>query len=385
MEYVVNGSEFSAVLRKMTRMIPAKRPSSLVPTALRLEAEDGRLSVRWSDLQVEVGMSIDAEIETEGTCWLPGRLLLELVRTVVKGKKSEITISSSEPGSVRFNIDRQEINLRTIKIDDFPTLPELGGTTFTVSASLFNDIVKKVVPSSASEDTRPTLTAVLFRIVDGNGVFVAADGFRMCEFDARVESEDVEALIPSDRLVDFSKLMDGTSDVEIMIDLDQGNGWMKFSTPEVTLTSGLIKGKFPNYEQLIPTGVTNRFVANRKDLLACVKVVGSGQESDTIYLKFRTDDDSWVLDMEGGDVVQKDQDSITRGTVDVECDGADEIAFGINSKFLTECVQAIDTEQVELAGNGAGDPILITPPGDDTLKYVVMPVFDTRETSKAAA
>lgn len=391
MKFVANGSELGNVLTKMSRQITGR---NLVPemTGLRLKTKDGRLAVSWTDLYVTIVMDLEVEVEEEGERLLPGKLMTELVKSVVLNSKTNVSIESAGKFDARIKAENWMMNLNGYQMDDRAAISEVDGDPFTLSASIFTSIALKVAPAAEHQGgIRPVLESVQFDFKDKSLSFAAADGFRLAVLtvdDIEVE-EGLTVLVPARSIEIFQKLAKRKDDIEVTID-QSGNkaGVFKLSAPGVSLVAPLVDGQYPDVASLVPDDIQTTVRLNRKELIQCIGAVTSSQLSKTLLVtikekpKSRAKKKPWIFLMEGGDLNDTNREAKTSGNMDVKIDGSGGEQFGVNSKFLLDALKVIGTETVIIECQDRYRPITVRPDGDEKLVYVIMPMMATQSRDK---
>ena len=132
--------------------------------------------------------------------------------------------------------------------------------------------------------------------------------------------------------------------------------------------SKLIEGKFPDYEQVIPSGESSLLVLDKKifsDSLSRVSVLSSEK-----YKGVR------IIVKNNSVNISANNPGKEQGEENISCkySGEDiDIAFNVN--YLQEILSTIGTANVEINFFGADKSCLITEPNNDKIKYVVMPLL----------
>lgn len=230
-------------------------PSSAIRalSGVRLTVNGGaELAATDTQTSVRLPLQLTETPDGEGNWLLPGRLFLEVVKSLPKTKP--IVISDEGPGnsvtvvggSARFTVQR-------LRGEDFPGLPAVlsGEDDVALPSTLLTGAIKAVIMAAGSDETRPILTGVHLIIRNNILTAVATDSYRMAVAKAEALGiTDMEATIPARALAELSTLIDAYGDEEVRVTRKQNQ--VVFTLGQVTLTSNLISGQFPDYTQLIP-------------------------------------------------------------------------------------------------------------------------------------
>src|ERR687886_2807277 len=125
-----------------------------------VRAESGRVELQATDMELGVRVRVAVEPEREGSAVVPGRLLLDVVRSL---PKSELSLEyRTSQADVEVVSGPSRFHLRTLPADEFPRLPEVGdASVMTLPATAFVETVNRVARAASRDETRPHLTGVL--------------------------------------------------------------------------------------------------------------------------------------------------------------------------------------------------------------------------------
>src|SRR5579864_6874373 len=169
-----------------------------------LRAEGGELQLAATDMELSLRTSLAAEIASEGSVVVPGRLLLEIAR-VLPDAEVEI-VHQAEDGLVSVRCGASSWRLHTYAAEDFPRLPELEGlSTFSVAREALLETIARVSRSASRDESRPVLTGILVRFDQDKLVMAATDSYRLASKTTPLtgDAPDLEAIIPARALVEL--------------------------------------------------------------------------------------------------------------------------------------------------------------------------------------
>jgi DNA polymerase III subunit beta len=184
------------------------RTSVQILAGVLLRASDGELSLAATDMELSLRVSLEAQVEDEGSVVVPGRLLVDIVRLLPPG---EVTISHrAEEGVVEVVCGSASYRLHTYAAEDFPRLPEVDdGTAFTVEKEAFVDTIARVSRSASRDESRPVLTGVLVRFEGEKLVMAATDSYRLSVKETALTEgpgQEIEAIVPARALGELARI-----------------------------------------------------------------------------------------------------------------------------------------------------------------------------------
>ncbi|MEU6983949.1 DNA polymerase III subunit beta [Streptomyces sp. NPDC046324] len=356
----------------VARSLPA-RPPAPVLAGLLLKAEDGALSFSSFDYEVSARVSVEAEIEEDGTVLVSGRLLADICRAL-PNRPVEISTDGVRAtvvcGSSRFT-------LHTLPVEEYPALPEMPTATGTVPGEVFASAAAQVAIAAGRDDTLPVLTGVRIEIEGDTVTLASTDRYRFAvrEFLWKPESPDASAvaLVPAKTLLDTAKALTSGDTVTLALSgSGKGEGLIGFEGAGRRTTTRLLEGDLPKYRTLFPTEFNSIAVIETAPFVEAVKRVALVAERNTpVRLSF----EQGVLILEAGS--SDDAQAVER--VDAKLDG-DDISIAFNPTFLLDGLSAIDSPVAQLSFTTSTKPALLSgkpavdAEADEAYKYLIMPV-----------
>src|SRR5581483_11684923 len=169
--------ELAAKLTTVSRGV-STRTAVLVLGGIQLRAEGSQLHLAATDMEVSLRASLDAQVSGEGAVVVPGRLLLDISRSL---PDAEVTIEHRpEEAVVVVTSGTATYRLHTYSAEDFPRLPEIDESTLhTVDRDALVETIGRVGRSASRDESRPVLTGILVRFEPGKIVMAATDSYRL--------------------------------------------------------------------------------------------------------------------------------------------------------------------------------------------------------------
>jgi DNA polymerase-3 subunit beta len=339
-----------------------------------LETDAGRLRLSATNLEIGVNCWVGARVEEEGAIAVPARTLIDLVsafppdRVDLEGVVRTMTLN--------LNCGRSEANIKGMDAVEFPPVPVPEGTgNITLDADLLRTAISQVAFSAATDEARPILTGVLVSFEGNQLTMAAADGYRLAVRTASFSepvSEPFSVIVPARALQELGRVSSDEEDA-ISATVTPDHNRILFEMTDVVLTSQLIPGNFPDYEQIIPKDLHIRVVVSTSDLLKACRTaqIFARDGSNIIQLHVHPE-----TEVEPGRLVvsatsAETGDDVTALDATIEGEAVD-IAF--NVKYLIDVLTIVDAPQVSLDVASSSRPGVFRPVGQDEYLYVVMPM-----------
>lgn len=336
-----------------------------------IEAEGDTVSFRATDLDIEVVDRANAMVERAGATTVSAVTLHEIVRKLADGA---LVTLADDPTNGRLTVQagRSTFQLATLPKEDFPVMSTTEyGANFSCAAPVLRRLFDKSKFAISTEETRYYLNGVFFHIAESEGGpvlrAVATDGHRLARIDADLPNGAQGmpgVIVPRKTVGELRKLLD---DDEARIAVSVSETKIRFATPEITLTSKVIDGTFPDYARVIPLNNTRRMEVDAADFAKAVDRVATVSSERSRAVKMALDEDRLVLSVNAPDAGNAEEELAVAY-------GDERLEIGFNAKYLLEIASQVDRENAVFMFSGPGEPTLMREGNDTSAIYVVMPM-----------
>ncbi len=336
-----------------------------------IEAEGNTVTFRATDLDIEVLDRAAGMVERAGATTVSAVTLHEIVRKLPDGAMVQL-VDDGAAGRLTVTAGKSNFNLATLPKEDFPVMASSEyATNFSAKAEVLRKLFDKSKFAISTEETRYYLNGVYMHVSDSEDGrvlrCVATDGHRLARIDAPLPA-DAEAMpgviVPRKTVNELRKLLD-EDDMDIAVSVSETK--VRFATPDITLTSKVIDGTFPDYSRVIPSGNTRRLEVDASDFAKAVDRVATVSSERSRAVKLQLDEDRLILSVNAPD----------SGAAEEELAVAysdEPLEIGFNAKYLLEIASQVDRENAVFMFNSSGDPTLMREGNDTSAVYVVMPM-----------
>jgi DNA polymerase-3 subunit beta len=366
LKLTVSRETFLAKLGIAVRGASTRSPIQTLAGVL-LKVEDGHAALEATDMELGVRVGLETEEASEGQAVIPGRLLLDVVRSLPTDQLSLEYRSAQQ--DVEVVAGPSKFHLRTLPPEDFPKLPEAPPDgTMTVPAAAFVDTINRVARAASRDETRPHLTGVLVTASGQELRMVATDSYRLSVKETKLEqplSGELEANVPARTLQELGRIASGATGDTIGVAALENQ--VVFTVDDVVLSSRLVEGRFPNYQQLLPESYEHELRVSREELLEVVRRVGLlAQKNAPLRLRFS----------EGTLDVSAQTPDVGEASESLPIPFAGEpLEIGFNPEFFRDGLESAESEELVLKLISPLRPGLLHSgeEGSDFL-YLVMPI-----------
>lgn len=336
-----------------------------------LSVQKTKVLVSSTNLEVSVAIAVGAKVEEEGEISIPSKTISEVVINLPK----ETINLSAEKEQLKISASNFSSTVLGMNASDFPKIPSSVGREKAIAISK-KDLVtalSQVVFATSVDETRPVLTGVLFIWNKDNLSLVATDGFRLSQKKIKVETpaEFPRIILPKMILSEIAR--SGEDDGEILLDLKDKDKQIVFGVGDITLSSRLLEGEYPDFEKIIPKKSGVNVLVDKEEFLRTVKLASVFARDSANIIKIKVLKDSLKVTAESGSSgSQETKIDAKVETTDPSLASGFEIAF--NYRFLEDFLHSVSGEEVKMEFSGENGPGVFTDTHDSSYLHLIMPV-----------
>ena len=331
-----------------------------------VKAEGKNLYFTTTDLEIAINYWIEADIQNEGEITIPSKLLTNYINYL---KDDKVDIAIEEGGSVLVKTSDSKTKIKGISASEFPAIPAVEKEgAFMVKAKDLNTAINQVAFAAALNTTRPILTGVYFNITKNELKMAATDSYRLAEKTVKVKdvTGDITCIVPVKTILELGTILASLkNDAEASVVISKNQ--IFFSIENIQITSRLIEGQFPNYQQVIPKNSKTKVPLNVSELTLVLKRINlfAKENNNKILLK---------IDQKGV-IITTDTTQYGVGEVEMKTKvegGDNEIA--LNSQFLLDVLSNVGASEIIIELGEKTNPAILRISGKDDYTHIIMPL-----------
>lgn len=366
MKFTLPKSRLFNYLQNVLKVVPTKSTLPILTNVL-IEALENKIKISATDLDISITITIESDVTKKGSASLPARILFDIIKEL---PESDIVFEAT-PQRVEIKIPNGSYKIASISPEEFPKLPAVNTKKeIKISGNDLKEMVEKTTFACSDDETRPALNGVLWQTKGDKMQMVATDGHRLAKMS--IENKKLKGLyddvIIPPKVLNLIPGFISSDKQEIGIIFGENN--IIFNLSDIVLTSRLIEGPYPNFDQVIPIENDKKVTIQKDELSHAVKRVSILSNSLTHQVKFSFKGSSLILSTTNADVGGEGKETL-------DCDyGGDQIELGYNANYIIDILSKIESEEVifELSTSVAAGIIYSqTIPKDDFL-CLVMPL-----------
>ena len=345
--------------------ITTKNITLPILSCVLLEAKDSILTIKATNLDVGIEITIPVKIIRPGKIAVSGAVLYNFISNIINDKN--ITLEDIS-GNLKISTKHTESIIKSYPTDDFPNIPKISNEkpiTFNIPNLIKG--FKSVIYSSSVSTIRPVLSSVFLISEDDSVVFVATDSFRLSEkkISVKKHKEFNQILIPFKNVGEITRVLeDIKEEAEVCLNENQ----ISFSYDNIYITSRVIDGTFPDYKQIIPKEVKTEIIVLKEDFINSLRIsnIFADKFSQVIF-HILPKEKIFKITTKNMDVGENinNLDAVIKG---------DDLTISFNYKYIIDCFQSIDSDSISLSFSDVNKPMVIRGVGDKSFLYLVMPM-----------
>ena len=360
MKFTVNREKFQKALQRVGSIIGSHSMLPLLSNVL-IQAEDGKLKLCTTDLELRLETEVDAEIADGGITTLPARKLTQLIGSFTA---AEVTFDINDQDQAKICCGTAKFTLHGLPAADFPAATDFESVReVKFKQNSFKRMIGSISYAVSADDSRKVLTGILVSMKDEKITLVATDGKRMAMQEAVLEniSAEGDAIVPLKAMAELRRLLDGDEELNINF----GEKLCCFSAAGFTLTTKLIEGSFPNYRAVVPAQFKQEIEVPVSVLRSKIETVALMLSVATGFIILRFENNQLQLQGssaevgEGIDLIEIAYDS-------------DPFEVSFNPVFLSDPLRNTDAEMVKIKLNDPLAPVAIE--AGEGFVYIIMPL-----------
>lgn len=341
-----------------------RRQTLPVLSNLLVQVEDNHILLTGTDLEVEMVARCEAQEAENGETTIPARKFFDIVRALPDGSKVRVEQTGDK---VEVRAGKSRFSLMSLPAKDFPAIEEMDTTEqIQLAEASLKELIERTAFSMAQQDVRYYLNGLLFDFREQDLRCVATDGHRLalCETTLEHAGPKRKIIVPRKGVHELQRLLEGG---ERSVSLEIGRSHIRVKRDDVTFTSKLIDGNFPDYEAVIPIGADKKITVDREALRAALdraKIL-----SNEKYRGVRVEISPNLLKVQSNNPEQEEaQDEVEAETY------VDGLAIGFNVNYLLDALGALRDEKVVISMRDANSSALVQEASNNRSRHVVMPL-----------
>lgn len=356
MKFIVASGELQKALNTVSGVISSSQSRPILENYL-FELEENNLKITASDGETTLVTTLEVKSDDTGKFAVPAKIFQDFVKTY---NEQPLTLSIKEAtdgnGSLLEILDEKDnFAVALDNADDYPELPEFDASqSVKISAGILSEALTNTLFATSNDSLRPVMTGVLFQFKEDETNFVSTDSHRLVVYKRTdlINAEPIEFIMPKKPLAIFKNIL-ANSGEDVTIEFNENMA--KFTFGNNTWICRLIDGKYPNYTAVIPKENPNILTINRNLLLSSIRRASIMSNKSTNQVRFKLSGNILHLHAE-------DTEYANKADMQIPCDyNGEDINIGFSSKFLTEMLSVLSSDDITMKMSQPNRPGIIEP------------------------
>ena len=369
MKFTCNTKDISSAVGAASKVVNAHTTVPILSNVL-LTADDGKISVRATDLELTLEHAFNAEISEGGSVTVPAKLFSSYLGNLPSGLL-ELT---GTPTRASVKCERSNYDFHALPADEYPPLPAATrGSHYTINGKRLREGIDATIFAASSEEARgAVLMGTLLEIDGTNLTMVATDGYRLAKFQTTLDegiSGSEKYIVPSRALAEAARNL-GSGETISVSALGAQSNQLQMTSGGVSITVRLVDGQYPNYGQVIPAKFDRSVTVNTAALIGSLRRAELVSGDRASMVKLAVSNQTLVV------TASSDVSGHAYEELEVEQQGED-LTIAFNARYLVEILNHIKSAQTVIEFLGPLSPAAIRPsdaPEGGSQLYVLMPL-----------
>jgi len=394
MHFAVQKDVLVKALKDVTSALATRVVQPILSNVLIQSVDETSLKFHGTDLDLTIETKTAGVVYTPGSITLPGKKLLEIVSKLPNSELVSFQVNK-ETFETSVTCKRSKFSITGLPADDFPkTNEQRPKEGVLMPADVLKRSITQTAFAAAGFDASSILGGVYLVIEEGNFECTATDGSRLAhrfeklniavaaaakvDVDSDKEGEGksatalldkpsaLKAIIPAKACGEIVKVIDN-QDGNKEVRMGVINGQITFETDSHFLSTRLISGDYPRYQELFPKDFAYLATFKREELMQAIERVAVMSDDRTHLSKLQFESENVQISANTPDVGKAQEE------VSIEYQG-EPLDIAVNVRYLTDVLQRLLVDEIKLEMTGALKPLIIKGAGDESYKYLLMPV-----------
>ncbi|MBC77277.1 MAG: DNA polymerase III subunit beta [Halobacteriovoraceae bacterium] len=369
MKININSSVLRDGLNKVLTVIDKKNARPILTNCL-INAENGRLELIATDLEVTAKVILDSKISEDGSFCINTKNFHEILKEL---PNADVEMDINQENNIlELSCEKINYSLLITNSDEYPQVNfENSGKPFQLKSRDFSNIIAKTSHAISNDETRINLNGIYAQQIDGKLRTVAIDGHRLALLDVHDFQSDNQSLmdgviIPRKGISEIKKIADAFAESTLTVSLDESFLYLS-ANDEYFLSVRLIAREYPKYQTVIPSKTSYSMIVDKNALLNAVKRIKILSNEKTNGIKVGVSN--------GLLTVSANHPSLghAKETVPVEYEG-EEMEIGFNAKYMIESLMVLDVDEVIYEFNNELSPVVVRSDAEPDFLGIIMPL-----------
>lgn len=364
--------EKNILLENLNNVAKAISIKNVIPVlnGIKFELNEDGLYLTASDTDLTIKTFIKRDkiksVENNGSIVVQSKYLNEIIR---KLPDDIINIEVIDGLKVMIKSKNSQFNLNCLKVEDYPQIKlEYQKDPIIIKGNLFKTIIKQTVFAISTQESRPLLTGINFKLQGNIMEVTATDSYRLAKKTISLNEfikDEINITIPGNNISELDKIINDDEDVEMHI----FNNKALFIYKNITFQTNLLSGTYPNTNNLIPDDFAIIFNANYYDFFSAIDRASLlTQSKEKNIVKMETKNNELTISSFASEIGRVEE------TINIEKNESSNVGISFSAKYMMDALKTLDDNELIVLLNSEIKPIVIKSAKDETLIQLILPI-----------
>lgn len=364
--------EKNILLENLSNVVKAISTKNIIPilNGVKFELNEEGLFLTASDSELTIRAFIEKKsitnIESEGSIIIQSKYILDIIR---KMPSDLINFELMDGLKIKISSDNSQYDLNCLDPKEYPSLKlEENTNPVIVKGSTFKTIISQTAFAISTQELRPLLTGLNFKIVGDVLECIATDSYRLAKKNIKLDTpalEEINIVIPGKNIMELDKIITEDENVEMHVFSNK----VLFKYKNIIFQSNLLSGTYPNTSNLIPNDFAIIVNTNLNNYYSAIdRAALLTQSKDKNIVKMKIKNSQMIINSYASEIGKVEE------KLDIETKDDANIDISFSAKYMLDALKTMKDEEILILLNGEVKPIVIKSMTDESLIQLILPI-----------
>jgi len=364
--------EKNILLENLSNVVKAISTKNIIPVlnGVKFELTSEGLYLTASDSELTIRAFIDKEsiskVESEGSIIIQSKYILDIIR---KMPSDLINFELMDGLKIKISSDNSQYDLNCLDPKEYPSLKlEEKENPIVIKGNTFKSIISQTAFAISTQELRPLLTGLNFKIVGDVFECIATDSYRLAKKNIKLDKpsdEEINIVIPGKNIMELDKIITEDEDVEMHVFSNK----ILFKYKNIIFQSNLLSGTYPNTSNLIPNDFAIIVNTNLNSYYSAIdRAALLTQSKDKNIVKMKIKNNNMVINSYASEIGKVEE------KLEVESSSDANIDISFSAKYMLDALKTMKDDEILILLNGEVKPIVIKSVTDESLIQLILPI-----------
>jgi len=374
MEFVCQKDQLQKAIQHTERGV-SSRSTLPVLSNLLFQVNDSILKISSTDMEIGMEKNVTVSSTQPGSILVHSKTISGIVN---KLPDEDVKFKVLENQTIEITCAQSQFNIHGLPADEFPRIPKIeDGVKVVIKKDVLKELIKQTIISVSIDESKHILNGVLVEMDNHRLIGVSTDGYRLSLKENKGDyaiSEKVQMIVPTKALHELLSILADNDAEDVTIIYSESLSTFTYS--DFYLSTRIIKGQYPDYQQVIPQEFKTEITISKEKLTAALERCAVIASSSANIVKLEVLDNQLLIKANTPDVGNVNE------LLDIEKSSEEKLQISLNVRLLLEALKILPVEKISLSLIDALKPGVLKPVQDQDnslFTYVIMPIRTTEK------